>query len=228
MNTSRCRRSLASSLIAALPVAVLATGATVAHASCKDEVLAALAKQRKAEAFRMESTMLSEKGPLKMTVEYAQPNRMRQITSLAISPDKKTETVLVGGDAWSRDGEAWVKLSSDITKDIIAQREEIMGDDAGTIGTVACLGSTAVDGRELMVYRIENDAQTGPRDLSPDAKDKARKALADEARPLRVFYVDPNTGLPVRSIFALANKTDRPIFRADYSYSSDIKIEAPK
>lgn len=227
MITSRCRQMLASSFIAALPVAVLA-GATFAHASCKDEVLAALAKQRKAEAFRMESTMLSEKGPLKMTVEYAQPNRMRQITSLAISPDKKSETVLVGGEAWSRDGESWVKLPSDITKDIIAQRDEVMGDETGTIGTVACLGSTAIEGRELMVYRIENDAQTGPRDMSPDAKDKARKALADEARPLRVFYVDPNTGLPVRSIFALANKTDRPIFRADYSYSSDIRIEAPK
>ncbi len=202
--------------------------AAPAAADCKEEVLAALAKQRKADAFRMVSSMLSEQGPLKMTVEFSQPDRMRQVTALAISPDKKSETVLIGGKAWSKDGDAWVPLANDITKDMIAQRDEIMGDDAGIIGTVACLGSTSIDGRELIAYRIENDAQAGPRDMSPDAKEKAQKALTDEARPLRMFYVDPTAGLPVRSIFALANKLERPIFRADYTYSADIKIDEPK
>ncbi|MBX9925770.1 MAG: hypothetical protein K2Y05_05385 [Hyphomicrobiaceae bacterium] len=206
--------------------AVLA--ASPALADCKNEVLASLAKQRKVDAFRMDSTMVSEQGPLKMTVELAQPDKLRQVTALAISPDKKTETILIGGDAWSKDGDQWVKLSSDIAKELIAQRDDIMGDDEGTIGTVACLGSTAIEGRELMVYRIENDAQTGPKDMSPDAKAKAQKALTDEARPLRMFYVDPQSGLPVRSVFALANKIERPIFKADYSYSADIKIDAPK
>ncbi len=219
-------KTYATAAIAA--AALIAASALPASASCKEEVLASLAKQRKVEAFRMDSTMVSEQGPLKMSVELAQPDKLRQITALAISPDKKTETILVGGNAWSKDGDAWVQLSSDLAKQLIAQRDDIMGEEEGTIGTVACLGSTAIEGRELMVYRIENDAQVGPKDMSPDAKVKAQQALSDEARPLRMFYVDPGSGLPVRSVFALANKIERPIFKADYSYTGDIKIDAPK
>jgi hypothetical protein len=215
-------------LTAAFLFATAAVAAVPAAADCKDEVLAALAKQRKAPAFRMDSAMLSEQGPMRMVVDYLQPDRMRQVVSLAISPDKSTETILIGSTAWGRDGTGWTELSPDITREIINQREETLGEDAGTIGTVACLGSTAIDGRELIAYRIENDAQVGPVDRSPDAKANAAKALADETRPLRMFYVDPASGLPARSVFARANKLDKPIFKADYSYGSNIKIEPPK
>ena len=47
-------------------------------------------------------------------------------------------------------------------------------------------------------------------------------------RPVRVIYVDPTTGLPMRSIFARADKLDKPIFEATYSYPADIKIDIPK
>lgn len=216
-------------LTASILTAAIATAASIApsYASCKDEVLAALEKQRKVQAFRMKASMISEQGPVNMTVEYAQPDRMRQIVTRAIEPDKSTETILVGGKAWGRDGATWIELSSDVTRDIIAQRDDVLGDEPGTIGTVACLGSTAIDGREVIAYRIENDAQTGPKDMSPDAKEKARKSLADEARPLRMFYVEPQSGLPVRSVFALANKLDKPILKAEYAYDPSIKIDAP-
>jgi len=35
-------------------------------------------------------------------------------------------------------------------------------------------------------------------------------------------------GLPLRSVFARANKMDKPIFEATYSYPVDIKVEPPK
>ncbi len=54
----------------------------------------------------------------------------------------------------------------------------------------------------------------GPKDLSPGVKDKPK--LPD--RPVRVIYVDPTTGLPMRSIFARADKLDKPIFEAIYTY----------
>lgn len=217
-------------MAAAMAVALLPTLATSAHASCKDEVLAALEKQRKAPAFRMQTAMVDEQGPLKMMVEYQQSGRMRQVVTRAVAPDKPIETILVGSTSWSREGVGgtWSELSAEITREIIGQRDEVLGDDPGSIGTVACLGSTAVDGRELIVYRIENDAQTGPVDRSPGAKETAAKALADEARPLRMFYVDPATGLPARSVFARANRIDKPIFKADYVYDATIRIEPPK
>ena len=205
---------------------VLIALAGPAVAECKDEVLGALDKQRKAVSFRMETNMVSEQGPVKMTVDYMRPDRMRQVVTVAVDP-KPVETILVGSKAWSKDGEVWKELGVDVTKDMVAQLDETFGDESGTIGTVGCLGSTAIDGQELVAYRIENDAQTGPEDRSPDTKAKAKAALADEARPLRMFYVDPKTGLPMRSVFARANKLDKPIFKAIYSYPADIKIDVP-
>ena len=209
--------------VAALVVTLLAGPAL---GECKDEVLGALDKQRKAASFRMETNMVSEQGPVKMTVDYMRPDKMRQVVTVAVDP-KPVETILVGSKAWSKDGDVWKELGVDVTKDMVAQLDETFGAESGTIGTVGCLGSTAIDGQELVAYRIENDAQTGPEDRSPDTKAKAKAALADEARPLRMFYVDPKSGLPMRSVFARANKLDKPIFKAIYSYPADITIEVP-
>ena len=215
------RTSIALAALAAL------TLATPALAECKDEVIAALSKQRKSKAFRMETSMVSEQGPVKMTVEYVPPGRMHQVVTVAVEA-KPTETLVVDGRAWAKDGDAWEELSADTAKQMVSQINEQLSDEEGAIGTVACLGSTALDGQELMAYRIENDAQTGPKDMSSDAKEKAAAALAEEDRPLRMFYVDPKSGLPVRSVFARANKLEKPIFKASYSYPADIAIEAPK
>ena len=214
---------IVTTLVTALTLLI---AASPANAECKDEVLAALDKQRKAVAFRMETNMISENGPVKMTVEYLPPGRMRQIVTVAVEP-KPVESILIAGKAWSKDGDTWTPLAEDVAKDMAAQLNETFGDDSGTIGTVACLGSTAIEGQELIAYRVENDAQIGPVDKSADAAEKARAALADEGRPLRMFYVDPKTGLPMRSVFARANKLDKPIFKAVYTYPADIKIEAP-
>jgi hypothetical protein len=215
------------SVLALAALLPLVAAAGEARADCREEVLAALDKQRKSKAFRMETNMVSEQGPVKMTVEYQPPDRMRQTVTVAIDP-KPVETILVGSKAWSKDGDGWTELSPGIAKEMVAQLDDTFGDDQGTIGTVGCLGSTAIDGQDLMAYRVENDAATGPKDMSPDAREKAKQALADEARPLRLFYVDPKTGLPMRSVFARANKLDKPIFKAIYSYPTDIKIEQPK
>jgi len=198
----------------------------LAFADCKDEVLLSLDKQRKSKSFRMETSMVSEQGPVKMTIEYLPPGRMHQVVKQVLDP-KPSETIIIGLQAWSKLDDAWEALPEDTAKQMAGQLGEILGEDAGTIGTVACLGSTAIEGRDLMVYRIENDADTGLKDVSPNAKEKAAAALAQVDRPLRMFYVDPATGLPVRSIFARANKLEKPIFQAFYSYPTDIAIEAP-
>lgn len=206
-------------------VSALATPS--AFAACKDEVLAALDKQRKAPAFRMESSMINERGPVKMVVEFVPPDRMRQTVTAAVDP-KPTETLVISGKAWVKDDGAWKELSSETAGQLVSQIDEIFGDDPGTIGTVGCLGSTAIDGQELMAYRIENDAQTGPVDRSPGAKEKAAAALTDENRAVRMFYVDAKSGLPVRSLFARANKLDKPIFTATYTYPTGLAIDPPQ
>ena len=195
----------------------------VAEAGCKEEVSTALDRQRKASAFRMETTMIGEDGKINMTVDYVLPDRMRQIVKSAKDPEP-VETVVVGNYAWSRrQNEPWTQLNPQITSALVTQMQDTLGDDAGTLGSFDCLGKQPLDGKDTLAYQGENDDPNAPKDMSPGAKDKPK--LPD--RPVRVIYVDTTTGLPVRSVFARADKLDKPIFGATYSYPVDIKIDSP-
>ncbi|MAS41190.1 MAG: hypothetical protein CMK33_05680 [Porticoccaceae bacterium] len=197
----------------------VAMGAT-AYADCTEEVANALKRQRETSGFRMDTSMIAPEGKVKMTVEYVLPDRMRQVISSQMDPDP-VETILVGNLAWTRrKGDPWTPVNSQLTAALVKQMQENLGDDAARVGDYECLGKKDVSGKNLLAYQGENESG-GPKNLREDKKPK----LPD--RPVRVMYVDPTTGLPMRSIFARANKLDKPIFEAVYSYPADIKIESP-
>jgi hypothetical protein len=132
--------------------------------------------------------------------------------------------VVVGNLAWSRrKGEPWYPLNPQLTHTLVKQMQETLGDDPGALTDFECLGKKPVEGRDVLAYQGENE-EAGPKDMSPGSKDKPK--LPD--RPVRIIYVDPTSGLPLRSIFARANRLELPIFEATYSYPADIKIDAPK
>ena len=204
-------------------LALIIAAGPAAHAACKDEVASVLERQRKTSGFRMQTKMLSEQGLVDMTVDYMLPNRMRQVVK-STTESKPVETIVVGRDAWSRlEGEDWRPLHPQIADAMAAQMQETLGDDPGTLGDFECLGKQAVADKNLLAYQGEN-VEPGPQNLSPDVKDKPK--LPDH--PVRVIYVDSTTGLPMRSIFARADKLDKPVFEAIYSYPADIKIDIPK
>ncbi len=205
-------------MLTALALFMVASAA--AHADCKDEVASALERQRKTSGFRMQTMMISEEGKVDMTVDYVLPDRMRQTVKSAADP-VPVETVVVGHLAWSkRQGGPWIPLNPHLTTELVSQMEETLGDDPGTLGKFECLGKKPVEGKEMLAYQGENDEG---KDANKSAKDKPK--LPD--RPVRIIYVDAVTGLPMRSIFARADKLEKPIFEANYSYPADIKIEAP-
>jgi hypothetical protein len=204
-------------------VALTIAVSTAAYAECKDEVASALKRQREMSAFRMDTKMISEDGKVDMSVEYVLPDRMRQIVRSTKEPDP-IETVVVGPYAWSRrKDEPWVPLNPQLTSALVTQMEETVGSSPGELGEFECLGKQPMGDASMLAYQGENDPG-GPKDVSKGAKDKPKAP----DRPVRIIYVDPITGLPMRSIFARANKLDQPIFEAEYSYPVDIKIEAPK
>ncbi len=210
-------------LTAALIAAVLA-GATSVQASqqCSQEMGVALDNQRKSGAFRMDVFMIAEQGPVKMSVDYLLPDRMRQVVTMVLDP-KPVETVLIGTKAWSRQGDGvksgeWSPVSDEVTRDLVEQVKQSVAEKPEDVGRWDCLGKLTVEGTEFNAYQ---GGETGPTDLSPDAQKKPK----NEA--VRIIYVDPATGLPARSIFARPDKLDRPIFKATYSYPKDLKIEAP-
>ncbi|MCZ7593572.1 MAG: hypothetical protein M5U16_00630 [Hyphomicrobium sp.] len=203
-------------------LALIIAAGPAAHAGCKDEVASALERQRKTSGFRMQTKMLSDQGVVDMTVDYMLPNRMRQVIKSTVEP-KPVETVVIGRDAWSRmEGEPWRPLHPQVADALAAQMQETLGDDQGALGSSECLGKQAVAQQNLLAYQGEN-VEPGPENLSPGVAEKPK--LPD--RPVRVIYVDPITGLPMRSIYARANKLDKPIFEATYSYPADIRVDAP-
>jgi hypothetical protein len=204
---------------------------SAAHAACKDEVATALERQRHTSGFRMETKMLSEQGLVNMTVDYVLPNRMRQVVKSTTEP-KPVETIVIGRDAWTRlEGEDWRPLHPQVADALAAQMQETLGEDqADKIGDFECMGKMPIGESQYLAYQGEN---AEPADDNPMAamqkkmgKKEDKPKLPD--RPVRVIYVDPTTGLPVRSIFARANLLEKPIFSAIYTYPVDIKIEAPK
>ena len=76
---------------------------------CRDEVSTALQKLRKSSWFRMETNMITENGPTKMTIDYVLPDRMHQKVTVTAT-NAVQETILVGQTAWGRDGKGWQVL----------------------------------------------------------------------------------------------------------------------
>jgi len=205
-------------------VALLVAASGIAEAACKDEVAAALERQRKTSGFRMQTSMLSQDGPVNMTVDYVLPDRMHQLVSLLKEP-KPVETILIGKQAWSRQGDGpWQMLQQETANQLAEQMKETVSEDEAKLGDFECLGKQAVAGQDLLAYQGENE------DPNADPKEKAaaKDRPKEPDRAIRIIYVDPTTGLPMRSVFGRANKLDKPIFEATYSYPIDIKIEPPR
>jgi hypothetical protein len=202
-------------------VALLIAASGAAEAACKDEVSAALERQRKSSGFRMQTVMLSQDGVVNMTVDYVLPDRMHQTLS-SIKDPTPVETILIGKQAWSRQGGPWTPLQPGTTNQLVEQMKDTVGEDAAKLTDFDCLGKQAVAGKDVLAYQGEN--------LDPNEKKDAAAKDNPKApdRPVRIIYVDPTTGLPIRSVFGRANKLEKPIFEANYSYPIDIKVEPPK
>lgn len=196
------RRLTATALIAAsfaLPAAA---------DSCTEEVKSALEKQRKSSSFRMETTMPTYQGIIQMTVDYVPPGKMRQ-SSKVVATSEVTETVLIDGKAWENaKGAGWKALDAATADEFATQVKSTVVDAPADIGTFKCLGQQTVDGKSVSAYQLV-DKQ------------------ADQSGAYRVFYVDLINGLPVKNVYVLPGREDKPFFKTVYSYPLEIKIDPP-
>lgn len=189
--------------------------ATGAFAGCREDVLAAYEKQRAAGQIRMDTHMLSEQGPISMTVDYVLPDRMHQRVTTKLT-NQTRQTVLVGPRAWvSEDGKTWKELSVEQAAEVAEGVRESIGAPPTEFVTFDCLGRTMIDGKPYLGYSID------------EAKGKQIPGQPVKDPPVRILFVDPETGLPARTIVALPDRLEKPFFRADYSYPKDLAIEAP-
>jgi len=209
-----------STLIAAALIALASplVGAGVALADCSTEVALGVNSQGKQKFIRKETNMISEQGPVKMVVEYATPDRMRQ-TLTPLTEGKPVESVVVGEKAWTNNGDGWKVAPAQEADQLVQFMIKSIAQVYQEVGKFECLGTEKVDGRELRAYRGLDEA---PKDLSKNPEKKPK----NEA--VRIVYLDPATGLPARSILAREGFLDKPIFKEVYTYPDKIEIEVPK
>lgn len=202
--------------IAAIFASLIA--ASPAHADCSTEVALAVNSQGKQKFLRKESNMITEAGPVKMVVEYQTPDRMRQIVT-PLTENKPVESIVVGDKAWTNNGQGW-KVSPKGETDVLVQYMiRSIAQVYQEVGRFECLGLETVEGRQLRAYR-------GLPPLPPPGQKPSETETKNEA--VRIIYLDPETGLPARSIFARAGFLDKPIFKEVYTYPDNIEIEPPK
>jgi len=188
------------------------TGALPVYASCQDDVAKAFAKQRDKSAYRMKTRQFSERGLVFMTVDYLLPYKMHQTVKSATSSDVR-QLILVGTKAWVTAGLGWSLISKKDTASLNKQFGASVLNPPKDKLKYECLGQLEIEGRTLIAYQ-------GKQGNSENAR--------TETTVLRTVYIDPETGLPVRTTVARASKPDLAFFKADYSYPDDIVIEPPK
>jgi len=205
----------------ALAVAFGAAAAGAAFADCSTEVALAVTAQGKQKFLRKETNMFTEAGPAKMIVEYATPDRMRQVMT-PLTEGKPVESIVVGDKAWTNNGEGWKEAPPAETTALVQFMIKSIAQVYQDVGKFECVGTETVDGRELRGYRGLDD------DPPPIPGKKDVKPQKPKNEAVRMVYLDPATGLPARSILARAGFVDKPIFKEVYTYPDKIEIEPPK
>jgi hypothetical protein len=201
---------------AALAVILAVASASPAFADCSTEVALAVNSQAKQKFIRKETHMISDRGPVKMVVEYQPPDRMRQVLT-PMTEDKPVESIVVGDKAWTNNGDGWKEAPPREAEQLVQYMIKSIAQVYQEVGKFECLGTEMLDGQEVRAYRGLDDA--------PKAKPGEKAAQKNEA--VRIVYLDVKTGLPARSIFARQGHLDKPIFKEIYTYPDHIVIEPP-
>lgn len=208
---------LGKCVMAAALVAAGVVGAEApARADCSVEVALAVQAMGK-KPFRRETHAIGENGPFKMVNEYQPPDRMHQVL-IPLTENKEVEAIVVGEKAWTNNGSGWIESPPEEAQQLVTYMIKSGVQIYQEVGKFACVGLETVNGRELRAYR----------GLNPEPKTKEEKeSTAAKNEAVRMIYLDPQTGLPARSIFAREGMLDKPLFSEDYTYPDDLKIEPP-
>ncbi len=205
--------------LAAGALVVSAAFAAPALADCSTEVALSVQAMGKQKFLHKETHAFGESGPFKLTVEYQLPDRMRQVLT-PLTEGKEVEAIVVGDKAWTNNGEGWQESPQGEAQQLVTYMIKSSSQIYQEVGKFECIGSETIEGRPLRAYRGLDEAPKIP------GKEGATQApTKNEA--VRIFYLDPVSGLPARSIFARKDMLDKPIFKEIYTYPTDIKIEPP-
>lgn len=195
------------------------------RADCTLEVHQSFVRQSNTEIVRKNMNLFGEDGPMQMTVEYKKPDRMHQTVKTLSQPEKTSETILIGNEAWGKGSEGWTKLDKGTTDQIKTFFQSTFEGLAKDIGNFECMGAEILEGRKVRSYR----GKDAPKQEDPEKKDGKKIGDEEELKneAVRVVYIDVESGLPSHILLAREGMLDKPIFKEIYSYPTDLKIDPP-
>ncbi len=206
----------------AFALCLLLLGVTTARADCTSEVNDAFAKLRKSAAFRMETKITNPQGTLTMSNDYVLPDRMHQTVSMGSEGPQQMEMILVGGKAWSNQGNAgWAEVPEKFATTIAKQIKDTVVEPPKDESQFECLGDVTFEGKTYAAYRAKRSA--GKADGAP-----AIPAAGAAVDNVQTVYIDKALGVPVRNIVTSQAEPDKRLFDGTFSLRDGLKIEPPK
>jgi len=204
--------------------------ATAAYADCTTEVNDAFAKLRKSAAFRMETKITNPQGTLTMSNDYVLPDRMHQTVSMGGDGPQAMQMILVGGKAWSNQGNAgWAEVPEKFATTIAKQMKDTVVEPPKDESQFECLGDVSFEGKTYAAYRTKRapGAAEGAA-AAPAAAEPAPAPTAADAANVQTVYIDKALGVPVRNIVTPVSDPNKRLFDGTFSLRAGLKIEPPK
>jgi hypothetical protein len=203
-----------------LAVTSVLFAATAAYADCSTEVNDAFAKLRNSAAFRMETKITNPQGTLTMSNDYVLPDRMHQTVSMGGDGPQAMQMILVGGKAWSNQGDAgWAEVPEKFATTIAKQMKNTVVEPPKDESQFECLGDVSFEGKTYAAYRTKR---------AQGAAGGATAPAAAEAANVQTVYVDKALGVPVRNIVTPVSDPNKRLFDGTFSLRAGLKIDPPK
>lgn len=174
----------------------------VPSADPKDDLLNSTKRLQAYDAWA--ATLENDAMPdMKTELEYVKPDRYR-------IKNPVSEIVVVGSDAYAKEGGGWEKLPEDIGAQINEMKKNFDAEGVDAIKEVKKTGTETIGGREATIYTysIEEDADT--------VKNVTRVWIAND------------NGLPLKIEVETENAGKKQTVTTTYNYKKPVKIEAPQ
>jgi hypothetical protein len=171
--------------------------------SCVDEIKAAMGKAMTSGPMRMEST-IGGAAQMSMKGEIVPPANMHAVVDTA---GQVIEMTILDGKAWMNMAGTWTELPAAAAEQMAAGFNMANTDALDTMTEPQCLGTTNVDGKDLISYAWKLDVE---------GSSTVNRAL-----------VDPANGAPVRMETDVTAQGAVTNVVVDYVYDPAVTITAP-
>jgi hypothetical protein len=189
-----------------LLVAAAALSATPAFADpCIDEITAAMGSALAAGPVRIDASIETPAGPMRIISEIVPPDAMH--LELETSTEV-TEVTMLGDQAWLNADGTWMALPPEAAAEMTGTLDMTpTPEQLATMRDTRCDGPTTVDGRQLLSYAYTADGESGT--------------------ATNRFFIDPASKTPVRMESDLFVNGGKGSMVVSYTYDPAITVTPP-